>query len=439
MRKLLLSALLLVLSASALTAQEGLDALKKAKKAFDKFTLSQDKEAVVEAATLVDKAFMSDEVRNDPKALNTAGPIFAGYYSHYLAQRTPEGNEQPVIENAMTKAVDAFMMAFDKAEKKGAKKAALKGLSLLQTNLSNQGKVAYQSKEYVKANAAFIKGVELHDFLEANGGTSLMLGDALNDEKYFAGLTALLSEDYATAKKYYMELYKLEGYADASIYDGLAKVSMQEKDMASAEKYLSEGRTAFPEDKGLLFSQINLYLQEGKLDVLMSSLDEGIAADPDNASLYLVKAQTYETLYNQSLEAGTPDDEKFNQAVGTLESGLTKVPGDAKLTYAIGLLQFNRGATMSQELQKLADDLSKAGQKKYDAMLVKVDAQFEKALPYFQQSEMANPNDISTLQALKAMYARKDMIEISNEFKTRLENVQSGIKNEKSYFAEKGM
>lgn len=438
MRKLLFSALILVLSASALMAQEGKDALKAAKKAYDKFTLSQDQEAVVEAATLVDKAFMSDEVKNDPKLLNTAAPIFAGYYAHYLQSRET-GEETPVIENAMGKAVDAFMMAYNKADKKGVKRSALKGLPLLQTNLSNQGKVAYQAQDFKKANAAFVKGVELHEFLEANGGSSLMIGDALNDEKYFAGLTALLNDDFATAKKYYMELYEMENYSDASIYDGLAKVAMQEKDMSAAEQYLNEGRKAFPEDKPLLFSQINLYLQEGKLDVLMASLDEGIDADPENASLYLVKAQTYESLYNQSLKSGTPDEEKFDQAVATLETGLEKKPGDAKLTYAIGLLQFNRGATMSQELQKLADDLSKAGQKKYNAMSAKVDAQFEKALPYFQQSEMANPNDISTLQALKAMYARKDMIETSNEFKSRLETVQSGGTNKTSYFKEKGM
>lgn len=438
MRKLLLSALVLLLSVSAVMAQNGADALKAAKKAFDKFQLSQDVEAVVEAATLVDKAFMSDEVKNDPKLLNIAAPIFAGYYSHFLTTRET-GEEVPVIENAMGKSVDAYMMAFNKSEKKGAKKASLKGLTLLSTNLSNQGKVAYQEQNFSKAQAAFSKNIELHEFLNANGGVSLMTDELINDEKYFAGLTALLSDDFANAKKYYMDLYNTEGYSDPSVFDGLAKVAMADKDMAAAEKYLSEGRAAFPDDKGLLFGQINLFLQEGKLEVLMTSLDEGIAADPKNPSLYLVKSQTYETLFTQSVEAGEPDTEKFDAAIATIEAGLEQVPGDAKLTYAIGLLEFNRGASMSQELQALADDLSKEGQKKYDAMLVKVDAQFNKALPYFQQSEMANPNDQSTLQALKAMYARKDMIELSNEFKTRLETVQGGGTIETSYFKEKGM
>lgn len=438
MRKLFLSAFVLLLSVSALMAQDGADALKAAKKAFDKFTLSQDAEAVVEAATLVDKAFMSDEVKNDPKLLNTAAPIFAGYYSYYLANRSPEGAEAPVIENAMGKAADAYIMGFNKSDKKGMQKTILKGLTLIQTNLSNQGKVAYQNQEYDKANKAFAKSIMVDQFLTDNGGTSFLLPAQILDEKYFAGLTALLGNDFAGAKPYYEELLAAK-YDDASIYDGLSKIAAEEKDMDQAAKYLEDGRTAFPDDKGLLFSQINLYLQQGKLETLMGSLDEGIDADPENPSLYLVKSQTFESLYNQSLEAGTPDDAKFDQAIATLETGLEKVPGNGKLIYALGLLEFNRGATMSQELQTLADDLSKEGQKKYDAMLLKVDAQFEKALPYFQQSEMANPNDPSTLQALRSMYARKDEIKLSNEFKDRLETIEAGGTIEKSYFKEKGM
>lgn len=438
MRKVISSLFLLLFAATTMMAQEGAAAIKAAKKAFAKYQISQDLEAVVDAAQLVDKGFMSSEVKSDPKLLNTAGPIFAGYYAHYLSTRKSE-EEKPVIDQAMSKAVDAHMMAFNKSEKKGDKKAALKGLSLLQSNLSNEGKVAYQAKEYGKAKDAFIKGIELHEFLEANGGTSLLVGKLLNDEMYFAGLTALLSKDNATAKKYLEALYQEDGYADASVYDALSKLAMEEKDMEAAAKYIEEGRKAFPEDQGLLFGQINLYMQQDKLDVLMSSLDEGIAAAPDNPSLYLVKAQAQEKLYTQSVEAGTPDEAAFDGAIATLEAGLEKIPGDARLIYNIGLLQFNRGAALSQKLQALSDDFSKEGQRKYDALLAKVDAQFDKALPFFKKAEMANPNDPSILQALRAIYARKDQIEVSNEFKARLEKVDSGGTNDTSYFKEKGM
>jgi hypothetical protein len=44
---------------------------------------------------------------------------------------------------------------------------------------------------------------------------------------------------------------------------------------------------------------------------------------------------------------------------------------------------------------------------------------------------------MNTLIALKEIYAKKDQLDLSKEFKTRLELVQGGGKNEKSYFPQK--
>ncbi|MFT6486279.1 MAG: hypothetical protein ACJAWN_003017 [Neolewinella sp.] len=94
---------------------------------------------------------------------------------------------------------------------------------------------------------------------------------------------------------------------------------------------------------------------------------------------------------------------------------------------------------MSQQLVELDSDFSKEGQKKYAALKEKVDAEFGKALPYFQKAEMSSPNDLNTLIALKEMYARDSEYEISGQFKARIEKIQAGEKIEKSYFKEKGM
>jgi hypothetical protein len=61
-------------------------------------------------------------------------------------------------------------------------------------------------------------------------------------------------------------------------------------------------------------------------------------------------------------------------------------------------------------------------------------AQFDLALPFFQRCEKANANDTNTLIALKEIYAKKDELDLSNEFKARYEKVQGGGKNESSYF-----
>ena len=61
---------------------------------------------------------------------------------------------------------------------------------------------------------------------------------------------------------------------------------------------------------------------------------------------------------------------------------------------------------------------------------------FDDSLPYFKRCEKLNPNDAITLIALREIYARKDDLDTSNIFKERLEKVQSGGKNDTSYFQE---
>ena len=89
---------------------------------------------------------------------------------------------------------------------------------------------------------------------------------------------------------------------------------------------------------------------------------------------------------------------------------------------------------MTKQMNALSDDYSKEGLKKYEALKTKVLAEFELALPHFQKAESIDPNDTNTLIALKEIYARLNQVELSAEFKTRLEKVQDGGKNEMPYF-----
>jgi hypothetical protein len=63
-------------------------------------------------------------------------------------------------------------------------------------------------------------------------------------------------------------------------------------------------------------------------------------------------------------------------------------------------------------------------------------SEFDKALPYFKKAESINSNDQNTLIALKEIFAKKNDMKMSGEFKSRLETVQGGGKNAKSYFTE---
>lgn len=444
MRKLFFSMLVLFLSVTTVMAQTGEEALKDAKKAFDSYSLNQDATKLTEAIDMINKVMDDSAMKSDSKALVEAGNIYSAAINTYvIARSTGIGEAKYLVETPAVKAANAFMAAYKNADpKKGKKekKAAIKGLQDLQANLSNEGIYAIQDKKFDESLMAFKTSVMTHDFLTSNEGESILTPEKLMDEKYYGGLSAILLEDFETAEPMFVALYEAK-YDDAAVYDGLYKIYDAKGDKENAYKVLQEGRKAFPDENSLLFTEINYYLAEKKLDLLTGKLDEAIAKEPDNVSLYATLGQVYEQLYNSNKDEGNDAAAKdyFNKAQMKYEEGLTKDPGAARLIYALGAMLYNRGAAMSQQLVELDSDFSKEGQKKYAELKEEVDAEFSKALPYFQKAEMADPGDLNTLIALKEMYARDSEYEISGEFKARIEKIQAGEKIEKSYFKEKGM
>jgi len=447
MRNLFFSVLVLLLSVTTLTAQSGEDAYKSARKAIDSYSLSQDATKLTEAVDMIEKAMADADVAANPKALVEAGDIYAAAINSYVNARllnvSDAKNTPKLTENAAVKAANAYMKAYktsDPKKGKSVRKAVMKNAPALQGNISNEGIYAIQDKEFDKSFEAFKTSVMFHDFIVENGGDSSLDDAKLNDEKYYAGLSAILTEKYDEAEPLYVALHEAK-YDEATLYDGLYKIFDSKGDKETAYKYLQEGRAAYPDENSLLFTEINYYLAEGKLDALTGKLDEAISKEPENISLYATLGQVYERLYNSSKEAGETEKaaEYFAKAQGKYEEGLKKDPEAGRLIYSLGAMIYNRGAAMSQQLVEMESDFSKEGQKKYETLKTKVDAEFEKALPYFQKAEMATPGDINTLIALKEMYARKSEYDVSNEFKARIEKLQNKEEIKTSYFKEKGM
>ncbi len=446
MQKLMLSVLALFLSVTVVVAQTGEDAFKEAKKSFDKYELNQDAEALSEAVSMLETSMESDMVANDPKALIEAGDIYKAAINQYVNQRILDDSaKERSVDMPATKAAKAYLAAFEKADKSRYKKDALKGLSEIQGNLTNEGIYFIQDGKddetyYNKSYTAFSTNLMVTDFLNENGGEVLLEDEAVEKDKYFGALAAVLGKDYDSAQPLFEELYAND-YEDAGVYDGLFQIYSEKGMDDKASEVLAKGREKYPNESSLLFSEINYLLKQGRLDELTTKLEQAIKAEPDNMSLYATLAQVYEQLYRKSSEEGNEEkaSEYFNKAEAEYNRGLEKDPNSAKMIYGLGAMIYNRAAGKSQQLVELGNDFSKEGQKKYEALKEEVDGEFAKALPFFKKAEMKDPSDVNTLIALKEMYARTDDYEISGEFKKRIEAIQGGGTVEKSYFEENGM
>jgi tetratricopeptide (TPR) repeat protein len=144
----------------------------------------------------------------------------------------------------------------------------------------------------------------------------------------------------------------------------------------------------------------------------------------------------YDNLYQGALKEKNDADatKYFNLAKKQYEGAIKQNPNYLDANYSLGALYYNKAAVRTQEMNALPEDYSSAGLKKMESMRNEVMTLFDQALPYFQQAEVIDANDINTLIALNEIYARKDDEVLAPEFKKRLEVVKGGGKNASSYF-----
>jgi hypothetical protein len=438
MRKLLFSLFASFVLIGITNAQTGADLIKAAKKAVD--GIGEKKEKLAAAEKAVDDAVKSPDNASSWEAWFHKGRFYNAMSGMDNSERLKAQITQKAVKAEYPKSAMMAVEAFANAIKnipttdKKAGKEVIKALAEAQGMLNVYGQELYNAQDIEGAYQNFKSSLTAHDLLKANGGKS-----TLDKEADYIGQLRTVGQLANYLKKpmdavpYFKKLIDIKADT-AFVYEGLYAAYI-DKDEATAIKYLEEGRQKYPDETSLLFNEINLYLRKGKLDVLIDKLKQGIAKEPSNASLYFTLGNVYDNLGQQEKDAAKAaeyDAEAVKYYNKTLELDSKNV--DA--IYSIGAGYYNKAAKFSQELKKLESDFSKEGQKKYNEIEKKMQDEFDKALPYFQKAEGFNPNDQNTLIALKEIYARKNDLNMSKEFKTRLENVQGGSKNDKSYFAK---
>ena len=189
---------------------------------------------------------------------------------------------------------------------------------------------------------------------------------------------------------------------------------------------MQKGRTLYPDDSNLLFAEINSFLKKGKLNELIDKLKLAVAKEPNNMSIKTTLGNVYDNMCQKEWEKGdmVKAQEYFNESLKYYQEALDKEPSNVVALYSIGALYYNYAAIVSKEANKLSNDYSSAGTKKYKEKQAEMEAYFDKALPYFEQADKFDNKDVNTLIALKEIYAKKGKFDKSNEIKVRLESLK---------------
>ncbi len=412
---------------------------KQAARALTNYNMDPGSNAdkLTEAKQKIDKALEAPAVQGMVSAWQTKGEIYSTIVQREMMLRSLNPATSLSGDNDALVAFEAFQKAYELATKKYEKADAAKGISEIQSYLVNIGLMKYEQQQYDKAFRSFDALIKSHQILSAEKLKSLLDDpEQFNNQLYVAGLCAQLARLNDEAEKYYTLLYE-KGNAPSGVYEGLYQVKTEKGDLEKAEQILKEGRQKYPTDSGLLFSEINLYLKKGQLEDLISRLKQAIEQEPNNLSLYITLGSVYDNLFQREMQAKNMDKAAtlFSEAKKYYEKSIEIDPKSPDAYYSLGALYYNKAAARVQDLNELPqDDYSPATIKKYQQLQKEILQLFEEALPYFQKAEALNPNDTNTLIALSEIYARKDELEMSNEFKRRLDIVRGGGKNPASYF-----
>jgi Tfp pilus assembly protein PilF len=104
---------------------------------------------------------------------------------------------------------------------------------------------------------------------------------------------SLKTENYDEAKKHLKKLIDMR-YQDPIVYLLMANIHYIQGDTATGLSFTEQGRAEFKSDKDLINQELNIYLAQGKQQVLLNKLNEALEITPDNAVLLFVRGTIYD-------------------------------------------------------------------------------------------------------------------------------------------------
>ncbi len=161
-----------------------------------------------------------------------------------------------------------------------------------------------------------------------------------------------------------------------------------------------------------------------ELDALITKVKAALKNDPHNPYLHDDLGRLYETQMAVESQAGNQlkSEKLFNLAIYHFENALSYNHNEVyRITYSIGRLYFNKMEIIRNQID---NDFSSGGLARQAQRQKQILQLADLALPYFQQCEKWNANDIEVIDALMQIYAIKDDLAKTQEYKSKLERIR---------------
>ena len=379
-----------ILAASVSFAQKG--KVTSAQNFKDSGSLDKALEAINEA---IDPSNDKSEKSIDwPKTWEVRGEIYQAIY------QSEDENIKSLAEDPLTTAFESYKKALELDDKDKFSNSLKIKLTLLTNDLTNQAVDGFNNEDYEKALKSFEQILAINDMPLIKQDNPDAVDTVI---VYNAGLAAYNAQKYDQAIKYYKEAAEY-GYNGARTYSLIASAYQQKKDTLGALEVLQEGFEKYPEDKTVLTSMIQIYLDQKKSEEAMKYLDMAIEQEPNNELFYFIKGTLFETL---------KDGDK---AIESYQKAIDVNPEYYDAYYNLGALYYNKGV---QQIE-IANAIPANENERYQEEIKKADIWWEKALPYMEKCHELKPDDVATLESLKNLYYRMKKMDKYNEVLEKL-------------------
>ena len=190
------------------------------------------------------------------------------------------------------------------------------------------------------------------------------------------------------------------------IYKNMALILVQNGKVAEAKKAVAEARATNPDDKSLILTEANLYLDTKDYDTYKKLITEVLEHNPNDADLVfnlgvisynaknLVDAEKY---YKRAIEI------KPDYVNAYLNLAILKLDADKKLF---------------EEIQKLGN--SEKDNKRYEVLKKQREAVFTSALPYLEKASELDGTNEEVKGTLLSVYRALEMTEKAKALKAKM-------------------
>lgn len=317
-------------------------------------SMGSEKPSSVETVTLGDAQYTKQVYENKNLYFNAGGQLA-------VIEVT-----KPVVEDALSKALEAYKKAYEVDEKHSKNKEINEGIKAIAEKFNQEAYSAYTLGDIKKAESFFESAVEAaaqkpYEKIDTNS-------------LYNAAFTAWSTQDFSKAKNLFDKCLGYGYYADngevfAKIADCISHIDTTKAGKAEAKDYLEKGFSKFPTSESLVFGLINYYMTSGEgTDRLFELLQQAKATSPDNASLYYVEGQAYKQLGD------------LDKAAKAYDESAAKDPKYVFAYIGKGQMYYDKALELQEKAQNELDDA------KYMALVQEFEVTLKKCIDPFEQA-----------------------------------------------------